>query len=148
MRNPRPEAFDPKLVRRKPDEVDMTGVVPLVPKPQPMASLTVDINSNPPTKPAHTVSHSPTPIPVLGKQDDLMVQVRRAVRAFGKEAATHRFTEAEKQAIADIVYAYRGKNIRTSENEITRIAINYLICEYRQQGEQSILHQALIALNE
>src|SRR5687768_15951176 len=30
--------------------------------------------------------------------------VRKAVKQIGKEAATHRFTEEEKRAIADIVY--------------------------------------------
>ncbi|MBZ0282468.1 MAG: hypothetical protein K8L97_17135 [Anaerolineae bacterium] len=155
MRNPRPENFDPRIIRRKPDAVDMTGIVPLAPKPQvisspapPSAAPTQPIEQDTTVSRYHDGMVSPPSVTVFEKQDDLMGQVRKAVKAFGKEAATHRFTQAEKQAIAAVVFAYRGKNIRTSENEITRIAINYLISEYHQKGENSILHKALISLNE
>ena len=74
-------------------------------------------------------------------------EVRKALRKFGKEAATHRFTLEEKQAIAEIIFTFRQQNIRTSENEITRIAINWLILDYKQNKEISILHQSLRALN-
>jgi hypothetical protein len=74
-------------------------------------------------------------------------EVRKALRKFGKEAATHRFTLEEKQAIAEIIFKFRQENIRTSENEITRIAINWLIYDYKQTKENSILHQSLRALN-
>lgn len=73
--------------------------------------------------------------------------VRKAVREFGKEAATHRFTVAEKQAIADIIYTYRQRKIKTNENEVARIAINYLVADYQENGENSILHQVLQVLN-
>ena len=73
--------------------------------------------------------------------------VRRSVKQIGKEAATHRFTIDEKNLLADIEYTYKRQGIRTSENEITRIAINYFIEDYRQNGEQSILGKILILLN-
>jgi hypothetical protein len=73
--------------------------------------------------------------------------VRRAVKQIGKEAATHRFTEAEKSGLRDIEYDYRRKGIRTSENEITRIAINYLIEDYQKHGDRSILATILERLN-
>jgi hypothetical protein len=80
--------------------------------------------------------------------DTAMIEVvRRALKVFGKEAATHRFTLEEKQSIAELIFAFRQKNIRTSENEITRIAINWLMLDYKNNGENSILHQALFALN-
>jgi len=74
-------------------------------------------------------------------------EVRKALRKFGKEAATHRFTLEEKQAIAEIIFTFRQQNIRTSENEITRIAINWLILDHMKNKEISILHQSLRALN-
>ena len=74
-------------------------------------------------------------------------EVRKALRMFGKEAATHRFTLEEKQTLAEIIFSFRQKNIRTSENEITRIAINWLMLDYKKNEENSILHQALLALN-
>src|SRR6266567_4163732 len=69
--------------------------------------------------------------------------VRKAVKQIGKEAATHRFTLDEKNLLADIEYTYKRQGIRTSENEITRIAINYFIEDYRQNGEQSLLAKIL-----
>jgi uncharacterized protein YprB with RNaseH-like and TPR domain len=88
------------------------------------------------------------PTMVSRYQDTIVEVVRRAVKEFGKEAATHRFTLEEKKAIADILYAYRRQGIRTSENEITRIAVNFVVNDYRENGENSILDKVLKALNE
>lgn len=80
--------------------------------------------------------------------DTMMVErIRAAVKPFGKEAATHRFTPEEKKAIADIVYTCKAHGIRTSENEITRVAVNYLVADYRENGENSLLEKVLKALN-
>jgi hypothetical protein len=78
----------------------------------------------------------------------MIESLRKAVREFGKEAATHRFTLEEKRAISDITYTYKALNIKTSENEIARIAINFLLHDYRENGEQSILDKVLRALHE
>ncbi len=83
---------------------------------------------------------------VSGYQDTIEI-IRKAVKELGKEAATYRFTQEEKRMLADIVYAYRGRGIRTSENEITRIAINALVEDYRQNGENSTLAKVLECLN-
>jgi hypothetical protein len=80
--------------------------------------------------------------------DTIIELVRKAVRELGKEAATHRFTMAEKKAIADIIYTYKNESIRTSENEIARIAVNFIIEDYRENGKNSVLDKALKALNE
>jgi hypothetical protein len=79
--------------------------------------------------------------------DTTIEAVRRVVKEFGKEAATHRFTVREKQVIAEIVYDYKGNGVRTSENEIARIAINWLINDYHQNRENSVLDLVLQALN-
>jgi hypothetical protein len=84
-----------------------------------------------------------TPLP----EADVFEVVRKAVKQVGKEAATHRFTLEEKNLLADIEYTYKRQGIRTSENEITRIAINYIIAEYKQNGEESILANILKRLN-
>ena len=73
-------------------------------------------------------------------------QVRNAVKRLGKEAATHRFTQQEKEKIADIVYTYYRQGYKTSENEIARIGINWLIDEYVANGSRSVLHRVLKAL--
>ena len=73
--------------------------------------------------------------------------IRKAVKEFGKEAATHRFTTEEKKAVADIIYSYKNRGIRTSENEIARIAVNFIINDHKENGEESVLDRALKALN-
>jgi hypothetical protein len=80
-------------------------------------------------------------------ESSLLEAVRKSVKQIGKEAATHRFTLEEKSLLADIEYTYKRQGIRTSENEITRIAINYFIEDYRTNGEQSILAKILKRLN-
>jgi hypothetical protein len=79
--------------------------------------------------------------------DAIIETVRKAVKELGKEAATHRFTIEEKKAVADIIYAYKNQGTRTSENEITRIAVNFIVDDYRENGENSILDKVLKALN-
>ena len=79
--------------------------------------------------------------------NDIFELTRKAVKQIGKEAATHRFTLEEKNMLADIEYSYRRQGIRTSENEIARIAVNYLAQDYRKNGENSILAKILKLLN-
>lgn len=79
--------------------------------------------------------------------DTIIELVRKATKELGKEAATHRFTVQEKQAVADIIYTYKSQGVRTSENELARIAINFLIHDYKENGENSVLDKVLQALN-
>ncbi|MBK8903070.1 MAG: hypothetical protein IPM53_17910 [Anaerolineaceae bacterium] len=79
--------------------------------------------------------------------DTIIELLRKTVKIIGKEAATHRFTVEEKRAIKKIVFTYEDQGILTSENEITRIAVNYLIEDYKQNGKSSLLERVLKALN-
>lgn len=79
--------------------------------------------------------------------DELVESIRKAVKQLGKEAATYRFTVDEKKALADILYRYKTQGIRASENEITRIAINFLIEDYRQNSSESVLAKVIDRLN-
>jgi hypothetical protein len=105
--------------------------------------------ANDTTTPRHhdtTVSRNhATMIPF--SDDAIYEVVRKAVKQIGKEAATHRFTIDEKNHLADIEYTYKRRGIKTSENEITRIAINYFIEDYRLNGEESLLAKVLAKLN-
>ena len=78
-------------------------------------------------------------------EDEMFEAVRKAVKQIGKEPATQRLTLEEKQAFDDIEYTYRRQGIMTSGNEIMRIAINYIIKDYQQNGENSILAKVLKA---
>jgi hypothetical protein len=102
----------------------------------------------PPTKRYHdTMIPSNHDTMVSDNDDDIFELARKAVKQVGKEAATHRFTLEEKNMLADIEYSYRRQGIRTSENEITRIAINYFAQDYRKNGENSLLAKILKRLN-
>lgn len=79
--------------------------------------------------------------------DSLVERIRKSVKEYGKEAATHRFTPAEKQALADVVYQFRRQGVRTSENEVTRIAIQAMLQDYAAKGADSLLARVLQALN-
>jgi hypothetical protein len=85
---------------------------------------------------------------VTPRYHDLFLEdIRKALKSFGKEAATHRFTHTEKNEIAALIYQYKENGIRTSENEITRIAINFIINDQKEFGEDSILDIVLKLLN-
>lgn len=79
--------------------------------------------------------------------DTVIETIRKAVKQQGKEAATHRFTLEEKKLLRDAVYTYVAQGIRTSENEIARIAIHYLIADYHENNQMSVLAQVLERLN-
>ena len=80
-------------------------------------------------------------------EEDMIEAVRKAVKQIGKEPATQRLTLDEKQALDDIEYSYKRQGIRTSGNEIIRIATNYIVRDYRKNGENSILAKVLNSLN-
>jgi len=80
--------------------------------------------------------------------DTTIEAVRKTVKNFGKEAATYRFTVEEKKALQDMIYSYKGQGVKTSENEITRIAINFVFEDLNKYGKSSILDRVLKALNE
>jgi hypothetical protein len=99
--------------------------------------------------PRHHATTTPSNHETMVPRNEQVIfeEVRKSVKQIGKEAATHRFTLDEKNLLADIEYTYKRQGIRTSENEITRIAINYFIEDYRNNGEESLLAKILKRLN-
>lgn len=75
----------------------------------------------------------------LAFNHDTIQSIRKAVKEIGKEAATHRFTTTEKRTLMEIVFRYKQQGISTSENEITRIAINYLMKDFKDNNDDSFL---------
>ena len=91
-------------------------------------------------------SHRGTNAPMY--QSSMVQTIRQAVRQAGKEAANYRFSDDEKQALNDIKHAYKRRKINTSDNQIARIGINFLVEDYRQNGGASLLAQVLEELNK
>ena len=151
MKQPDLERFDPKY-KIKPEEVHMEGLPTIETSPSvastsipntPEVSKTVEVvESNLETnKATMTPSNLDTTVSLIDK-------IRHEVKELGKEAATYRFTKSEKDALKDLVYIYGRQGVKTSENEIARIAINWLFEDNQTNGEQSIIYLALKALRE
>lgn len=94
-----------------------------------------------------TVPPQPQDEPSFGQEAGDLEAIRQVVKQVGKEAATYRLTREEKQQLGELVYRYGQQGYRTSENEITRIAINWLLRDQRSRGPQSVLAQLLDALH-
>ena len=73
-------------------------------------------------------------------------RIRRAVHRIGKEAATHRFTREEKDRLAEVIYHSNQRGVKTCENEVVRIGLNWLLEDHAARGERSLLSLALKAL--
>jgi hypothetical protein len=80
--------------------------------------------------------------------DSIVESIRKAVKYVGKEAFFGRFTPEEKRMMADIAYTYKRSGMKTSENEIARIAVNFIVADYNANGKNSLLEQVIAALNE
>ena len=80
--------------------------------------------------------------------DTMIEEIRKAVKMYGKEGGTYRFSLEEKRFFDDTKYAYKRQNIITSGNEITRIGVNFLMADYKENGENSVLHKVLKKLND
>ena len=126
-----PLSYKPPAKKRRGKDQDLTGKPPVAKRSSDRGTMTPRDHE--------------TMLP--GYYDTIIELVRKAVKEFGKEAATHRFSTAEKKAIADIIYSYKNRGIRTSENEVTRIAVNFIVSDYRENGDNSVLDRALRALN-
>lgn len=102
----------------------------------------------PPVTGAMTPRHRDTTRPAVPSDRARVEAIRKAVRQLGKEDATYRFTLEEKKGLAGIVYTYQSTGIKTSQNEITRIGVNWLLEDYRENGKQSVLARVLDRLND
>ena len=78
--------------------------------------------------------------------DDVIQIIRKTVKVPGREVSFVRLSPAEKGQLADIVYTYKRQGKKTSETEINRIAVNYLIADYKTNGEHSVLARVIDAL--
>ena len=106
--------------------------------------------SKPPIKevPVKVIKKEHKHASVLARDQDSMIEtIRKTVKSLGKEVAFTRVTPEEKGRLADIVYTYKRQGVKTSENEINRIAINFLIEDYTKNGKESVLAKVIEALN-
>src|SRR6266496_6113209 len=81
-------------------------------------------------------------------QESIVEIIRRVVKDVGKDSVTYRITPEEKKALLELSFSYKMQGFKTSENELVRIAINFLLEDQRQNGRNSVLQRVLDALNE
>ena len=95
----------------------------------------------------HHDTVTPSEVPPTIDDDAYIEEIRKAVKQLGEKAATHRFTGDEKDKLSDIVFAYKKKGTTTSENELTRIAVNYMLYDYHKNKQSSIIATVLERLH-
>ena len=81
-------------------------------------------------------------------QESIIEIIRKAVKDVGKESATYRFTPEEKKALLELSFSFKMQGYKTSENELTRIAINFILEDQKQNGRNSVIQRVLDALNK
>ena len=79
--------------------------------------------------------------------DRLIEDIRKAVKVVGREPDTIRLTEQEKVQLTDIIYTLGRQGTRTSENELYRIALNFVVQDWQKRGKESVLARVLDALH-
>jgi hypothetical protein len=84
---------------------------------------------------------------LASKQDSMIEVIRKTVKSLGTKVSFTRVTPEEKARLSDIIYTYKRQGIKTSENEINRIAMNFLIEDFYKNGKESVLAQVIEALN-
>jgi hypothetical protein len=91
---------------------------------------------------------APTHASTLARYPDSTIErIRKTVRMIGREVAFTRLTPAEKQQLAEIVYTYKRQGIKTSENEVVRVAVAFLLADYQESNRESVLARVIDALN-
>ena len=92
-----------------------------------------EASPSPGANPRRTPSEEPETIEVL----------QRALKTVGKEIFYARVAPDEKRRVDETVFALKQAGVRTSVNEVGRIALNYLMADHEAHGEQSILSRVL-----
>jgi len=79
----------------------------------------------------------------LSLSKDFLESIRKVVKNPGKEEVIYvRLTKEEKDSLADISYTYKRQGIRTSDNEVVRVAINALLEDYKINDPVAVLLRA------
>jgi hypothetical protein len=85
---------------------------------------------------------------MLALSRETLASIRRVVKNPGKEEVLYvRVSKEEKDALDDVKYTYKRQDIKTSDNEIARLAINALLADYKTNGATSLLAILLDSLH-
>ena len=74
--------------------------------------------------------------------------IRKIVINPGKQDVLYvRLTKEEKDKLADVTYIYKRRGVKTSDNELVRVAVNALLEDYKALGENSLLSIIIASLH-
>jgi hypothetical protein len=85
---------------------------------------------------------------LASNQESIVETIRKAVRNIGRDTATFRFTPEEKKAILELSFSYKLQGYKINENQLIRIAVNFLLDDHKQNGRNSVLQKVLDALSK
>lgn len=165
MKKPRTDRFDPNQPQRdiQPEDVDLSGV-PEIKKSTTSTPTTRAEQSPAPSQPEpagaqtqvdestqayeHPRQQEPEQASTIAStQANVIESIRKVVKDTGKDVAYVRLTSAEKRRLEDAVDAFRRLDAKTSENEILRIALGWLLEDYQARAQSSVLAKVIEALN-
>ena len=75
-----------------------------------------------------------------------MEMIRRVVKEPGREVTYVRLSPEEKAQLSDVVYAFKRRGQKITETEISRLAVNYILADYNEYGEESLLARLAASL--
>jgi hypothetical protein len=102
--------------------------------------------SKPLSKPARL--HASNHASMLALPPESLEAIRKSVKNPGKADVLYvRVSKEEKEALEDVKFTYKRQSIKTSENEVARIAINALLEDYKTNGANSLLAKILESLH-
>jgi hypothetical protein len=86
---------------------------------------------------------------MLAISPEMIEAIRKVVKNPGKEEVLYvRVSKDEKDTLDDINYTYKRQGMKTSDNEIARVAINTLLADYTVNGANSLLAILLASLHD
>ena len=125
LRSTRPHAPEPQAVPQEPER-------PTAPLSSPAGEASVAESGRRRTR--KTASETATQqasisASTLADEAELIAAIRGVVKVPGREVSFTRLTAEEEGQLADIVYIYKRRGQKKSENELNRIAFNYLLVD-------------------
>lgn len=125
--------LDKALLRSTQPRADASAPTPAKPERAPRRQPAVE-SAEPSDQRAPTL---------LPSDQSVIEELQRALRAVGKEIFNVRIAPEEKRRVDAAVHAFKTEGVRTSANDLGRIALNYLLADHDSHDEQSILSRVL-----
>lgn len=119
-----------------------------------MANLYGDLMGDSPkkvTKPVVTPKDTKIPSVVSSKIPTVVESypdsVRKSIRGAGNISATMRITAPEEEGIKRLVRHFEDKGYYTDKTQLLRISLNYMLWDFDNNKEQSLLDEILERIN-